>query len=183
MKKIILIIMIILLTGCSYYELDDIALASKVLVNHKDNSYNIKIYFHNKNVKPIKVENKTFIKATNDISIKTPLNLEFSHLNEVVIDKSIDSETFKEVINYFGNRTNNYYVFINSNNSVKNLKKTYKKIKNKKLYKTSTYKEIVHSKDKNYILGSTNFKDCYLVKNYKIVKLLTKEELKKKLHV
>lgn len=176
MKRIIIVyLMLLFLTGCSYYELDNIALASTINVNCTNEYCDIKIFFSNKNVKPLYVKGKTFKQMINKVRIKTPLNIEFNHLNAVIINKDIDPKSYKEVLNYFNNKTNNFYVFISSNSNNTSVDQVYRKIKDKTLYKTSTYKDI--KKNNSYILGSTNLKDCYLVKDCKIVKHLTKKEL------
>ena len=174
MKKIILLLLITILTGCNYHELDNIALVSNVKIHYTNNNCIMYINFYNKNVKPLYIKGKTFKQAINKISIKTHLNLEFSHLNEIIVDKNIKSNNFKEILNYFDNKTSNFYIFIDAKTNNNHLKETYEKIKNKKNYKTSSYKEIKHTKNKTYILGSTNFKDCYLVKDFRLIKKLEK---------
>lgn len=110
MKKYILLLIIIFLTGCSsYVELNNLAIINIIGIEKTNDDYNITISLIDKtdNLKPtmktISIKdsnlNTAFIKLNSLLDKKIYL----SHLNVLVINDSIKDKELNEVINFFLN--------------------------------------------------------------------------------
>lgn len=110
MKKYILLLIIIFLTGCtSYVELNNLAIINIIGIEKINDDYNLTISLIDKidNLKPtmktISIKdsnlNKAFIKLNSLLDKKIYL----SHLNVLVINDSIKDKELNEVINFFLN--------------------------------------------------------------------------------
>lgn len=110
MKKYILLLIIIFLTGCtSYVELNNLAIINIIGIEKTNDDYNITISLIDKidalkpTMKTISIKdsnlNKAFIKLNSLLDKKIYL----SHLNVLVINDSIKDKELNEVINFFLN--------------------------------------------------------------------------------
>ena len=100
MKKIFLIIICLFtLTGCyNYYELDELDVASSILIE-QDEDYKITVeVYDEEKVKTVKAKGKTLTEAFENADRKTERNLYYRHLNAIILTEDVD---IKEVIYYF----------------------------------------------------------------------------------
>ena len=86
MKKILLLLMILLLTGCDYVEINDLVIISGMIIDYKDNKYEITSQI-------IENDNKSIVKVftTNGESIEECLSelSKISHLKIVILTDNI----------------------------------------------------------------------------------------------
>ena len=101
MKRILLILICLLfLTGCyNYYELDELDVASSILVEHEDDKYKVTVEIYDEHkVKTVTASGKTLTEAFENADRKSEKNLYYRHLNAILLTESVD---IKEVIYYF----------------------------------------------------------------------------------
>ena len=111
MKKILkLLILIPLLTGCTYTELEDLAIASAISIDY-DNQFILTAQVMDvKTNSAGTLEEKSIIyqgkgqtisEAVRNFSIKYPKNIYFGHLEVLVLSKTIIENHLNEVLDYF----------------------------------------------------------------------------------
>jgi hypothetical protein len=192
MKKYIIIIITLLLTGCNYNELNDIGLVSLINVEYKDNMYKTTLEIINTNKDNNKVSD--FITATSSSFeeslqiIKSNYNLDpnYSHIYAIIVDDNILNNKLDEIINYLTRSTNirkDILLYTSSNNFLKEYndtnklsigEKIYNINKNQKingsLYITSNLRDIIHLKLNNepYIISDINLKDNNILYSKKL---------------
>ena len=126
MKKLLIILIIITLTGCSsYIELNDLAIINSIGIQKDDNNYKISISLLNEvdkdtlepSLRLIEINNTNLNLAFEELSLNLNKQIYLSHLNLLVIDDSIKKMEIQEIINYFLNnqdaRENFLIVFSN----------------------------------------------------------------------
>ena len=112
MKKIILILIIFLVTGCtSYTELNDLSIVNTLGIDYQDN-YNLYLSTNNKT---LTASNKTIEESFNDIYLSSNKQVYLSHINLLILTKEAINYNLKEIINNFLKNNyyrNNFYVII-----------------------------------------------------------------------
>lgn len=96
-KKIILIILILLLTGCSdYRELTDMAIVPSFAIDYKDNMYHVIVHVLNAKKEEQKAEvilyedtGNTIHEAFRKIALKSPKKLYAGHVNTVIVTENL----------------------------------------------------------------------------------------------
>lgn len=115
MKKYLFILLIPLffLTGCSYRELNELAIVSTIGVDYQDNKYIISAQVVNVSKAETASdeaeettllyvgEGPTVLTAVRDIYNKYPKNIHLAHLELVVLGKDVVSKDVTKVLNYF----------------------------------------------------------------------------------
>lgn len=111
MKKIIFLFIILFTSGCSYTELNDLAIASSIGIDYENNEYKLTAQ-----IMDIKTSNsgmteenaliyestgKTIAKAVNDFSVRYPKNVYFGHLEFIVLSKDVAEKKLEDVFDYF----------------------------------------------------------------------------------
>ena len=130
MKKIILIIIItiFLTTGCSYVELNNLAIANTLGIDYVDGNYEVTIQIldlkkdangNNDSEKDViyKGSGKTITNAIRNVSLSYPKELYLGHLSIVIIGKDLINSDLEEIFEYFIRTPtvrNDFYVLINS---------------------------------------------------------------------
>ena len=77
-KKIILIILILLLTGCSdYRELTDMAIVPSFAIDYKDNKYHVIVHVLDAKKEDKKAEYETLLKLNDNDYRRTVLQIEY----------------------------------------------------------------------------------------------------------
>ncbi|MCH5166643.1 MAG: hypothetical protein J1F35_02000 [Erysipelotrichales bacterium] len=114
MKKILLILICIFaLTGCyNYYELDELDVASSILVEHNDGKYDVTVeVYDEKKTKTVKASGKTLTEAFENADRKTAKNIYYRHLNAILLTEDVD---IKEVVYFFFRNpdTNDNFAFV-----------------------------------------------------------------------
>ena len=134
MKKIFLFILLIpFLSGCSYIELEDLAIASAIGIDYENNNFHLTAQIMDvktgqtgtmeENALIYEGKGKTVSEAVRDFSIKYPKNIYFGHLEILVLSKDVMETHLNEVLDYFfkspETRTSGY-VLVNDEESARN---------------------------------------------------------------
>ena len=106
MKKIILVILCLLLTGCNYQELNDMGIVEMMAIEYKDNEFNITLEL--KENKKENEEKSVFYKAKStsiektieELSLKIDKNLYFIDLNVLIIDSDTANKKLIYIVDY-----------------------------------------------------------------------------------
>lgn len=100
MKILILILALFTLSGCyNYVEVENMDIVSSIVVDYKNEKYNIKLEVVEKDkTKVIDGTGTSLSEAFESISLISPNKVYLSHLNAVLFTKSVD---LKELTNYF----------------------------------------------------------------------------------
>ena len=112
MKKLLLILIPILLTGCNYIELNDLAIATSIGVDYDNNTKNFKLTAQVMDTKKKKkgmendtlvyeAEDKTLSSAINNFFIKNPKNIYFGHLEMCVLGSDAIKYKLDNIFDYF----------------------------------------------------------------------------------
>lgn len=188
MKKLFIILLsIFLLTqNNDYNELNDLAIVNSIVFDYQDNNYNIYIQIQNPTSNNYIIYNttkNTIKNSFNSMSKKSPNKLYYKHLNTIFITENSLSK-YNEIANYFINNNttrNEFYIFIISNNNIKELiNKQTTDINN--LIKTNNYQKPTFDNILNNYLDNKNTltipKLSYIKNSYNLSKLkIPKEKL------
>lgn len=114
MKKILLLIIcLFLLTGCyNYYELDELAVASSILVEHEDDLFKITVeVYDEEGTDTFEGKGKTLDAAFADADRKSEKNLYYRHLNAILLTEGVD---ISDVVYFFFRNpdTNDNFAFV-----------------------------------------------------------------------
>lgn len=185
MKKIILILATLLLTGCyDYNELTDLGIVSSMFIDYKDNEYSVNIEILNTNSKVqepsyfLSATGDTFNSALNNLYTKTNKEIYLNHLSTVILSESFAKDKMNEIYDYFVRApyirkdliffiTEDIDGFIKGKTKdnmalgealINTLEYSYKDYG---YYKTSDFETILNSylNDKTYVLGKIAFED------------------------
>ena len=102
MKKIILIIILLLLCGCDYKELNSLGIVTMITIDYKDNSYitNVELLNINKNSNNksiiVKGKGKTLKEALDNAEDYSEYIFSYSHLYTIIISESLLSNKQSE---------------------------------------------------------------------------------------
>lgn len=136
MKKLITLIciIIILLTGCSYVELNNLAIANAIGIDYEDGLYNITVQILDLNqnsnggsqTKTIVYEGKgkTITNAFRNVSLSYPKMLYLGHLKLAILGNTILESEIETMFDYFlrsPSTRNDFEVLINPNGSAKDI--------------------------------------------------------------
>ena len=132
MKKILLIL-ILIITGCSKYtDLKDLTIIKSIGIEYNDN-YTIyaQIYDEIKKdadpkTKVINVSGKTLKESFNNLKNKVNKKIFLSHIDLLILDTNLDKNKYKDIIDYFikDNELRNDFLTISSNDINNLLNKT-----------------------------------------------------------
>ncbi|MBQ8472311.1 MAG: hypothetical protein IJ501_02280 [Bacilli bacterium] len=140
MKKLILLTIILLLTGCSsYIELNDLVVINSIGIEQKDNKYtfytSIVEEVDEETMKPktkvLEVEGNSLNEIIDNLSNSLSKKIYISHLDLLLINDSIKSNELKEIINFFLNNNESREDFLVA--SSKDIKKTLEETKFKEI--------------------------------------------------
>lgn len=134
MKKIIILTIILFLTGCNTYtELNDLAIINAIGITKNNNVYKLYTSIIEENEKDtLNIETNTYEiegNSLNEIIANLSLTLNkkiyMSHLDLLLIDETIKTNEFKEIINFFlnNNETREDFLVAKTDNIKKILEK------------------------------------------------------------
>lgn len=128
MKKIIILLLIILLCGCNYRELDKIAITIGCGIEKIDDEYKITLQIadtqkqgeSNNSSSPVRFKNysyteKTIHEAARSILTKLPKRTYNNHMQVLIIDEKIAKEGIEDIIDIWFREVelrNDFYVFV-----------------------------------------------------------------------
>lgn len=111
MKKILLILIVLLLSGCSNYnEMSDLGTITGLGIDYKDGNFYISASMINfkdnkESVISLKSHNTSINTALNDLSLISSKNIYLEHLMVVVISEEVYKNHLKNVIDFFKNNS------------------------------------------------------------------------------
>lgn len=133
MKKVIFLLLILLLSGCNYKEIDKIAITIGCGLKKTEKGYQVTLQIadtqkqdsSNSSTSPVRFKNysyedKTIHEAARGILTKLPKKAYTNHMQILVIDEQIAKEEINEIIDFFFREVelrNDFYVFISKKNS------------------------------------------------------------------
>ena len=128
MKKILLIIIIFLLTGCyDYIEVNDLGFISSISIDYQEENYLIGFELLNTNKEEqakttiIKTEGQTISNAFDNIHLKLEKAPYYHHLKVVIISQEVAKNHLKEITDYFVRSSeirNEFYLVIYDDNNL-----------------------------------------------------------------
>lgn len=185
MKKILFIIIIIFLTGCSKYtDLKDLTIIKSIGIKYEDN-YTIYAQVYDeikKNVDPktkvIEVDGKSIKEAFDNLKNKVDKEIFLSHVDLLILDENLTNNNFQEIIDYFiyNSEMRNDFLTIMSNEINELLTNTkYDEIET--FIKTNNYhrniinisfEEIANNylEKKDFFITSINYDNYFTYQNY-----------------
>lgn len=108
MKKVILITLLLLLTGCyDYNELTDLGIVSSMFIDYVDDTYKVDLEILDTNEKVtspsyfISGTGNTFNNALNNLYTKTTKEIYLNHINAVIVSKRFAKDKMSELYDYF----------------------------------------------------------------------------------
>lgn len=137
MKKLIIIPIILLLTGCwNYYELNNLAITTGIAIDKKEDKYEVTYLISN--AKKNEVSSKegeagtttykgigdTIQEAINDIELKMPFEPYNGHLVITIISDEVAKEGIENILDYLARDTksrNFFYILLSKNAEAKNI--------------------------------------------------------------
>lgn len=166
MKKIILILICFLLTGCNYLELNDMGVVSLLAINYENDVYNITVEIkENKkdqdDLSSIYTASSSSIdKALQEISLSVNKTLYFIDLNILMLDEKTANEKLTTIVDYITREVNfgsNFNIVIDDDST-----KTLEVIKKQEKTAGEYLKNILDNKENNII----NIKYYDFLKSY-----------------
>ena len=190
MKKKILILIILLLpliSGCNYKELNNLSIINYIAIDYIDNEYltTVKVLNTEKNTDnqsdtfngvTYSAKGKTITESITNISLSIPKKIYLSHIELLVISESVANNKLNDIIDYFikNNEVNkNFSVLLSRNSSAKEI------LEEKELLSSYPYGNILssieNSSNTSGISSDIKFIDLayYLNTNYKTPILTT----------
>lgn len=171
MKKIILIIIILLCTGCfDYKEISDLAIVSSMGIDYIDDEYVITMEVLNDLEKEssayIKTDSaKTLTEAIDKVSDKLPKQSSFSHMNLLILGKGIIENNLDSIIDLFLRNTyfrESFYIVGTNNTPEELLNNTSKDSKIASDTITRIIENMSYSTNSNIVIDFETFIKDYL---------------------
>ncbi len=180
MKKIILIIIIFFLTGCyDYNELNDLEIVSSMIVDYKDDEYEVNLEVINTNENGengsffLKGTGKNIESAINNVYFESAQTPFFSQMKALIISDSAAEKGIEDFYDYFlrsADYRKDFYFFVcekvddlleyktEKGTSIGDLAKNNAERNHEKngRYKTNNFREIVfhYLRNNNYLIGN-----------------------------
>ena len=137
MKKLLLIPIILLLTGCwNYNELNNLAICTGIAIDKNENNYEITFLVSNAKKNEVSAKEgeagtttysgtgQTLKEAINDIKLKMPFEPYTGHLVVTVISEDIAKEGLESILDYLARDTesrNFFYILLSKNTKAKEI--------------------------------------------------------------
>lgn len=183
MKKLIILFILILTTGCTnYIELNEISIVKILQIDYKDNNYYLKatiIKDNENNYEEIKGKGKTLDKAFDNTLENHSKRLYLSHTELLILTENTVNNKLQDVIDYFIKNTesrNNFdialsYKEINNNDIYELITSVEEETSTTKTINFETFVKNIYKSKKSYlpIIEDNNLvKGIYLLNNNKI---------------
>jgi len=185
MKKIILILIVFLLTGCyDYVELDELKIVSSLIVDYQEEEYiiNLEVLNTSDNAKNgtyfVEGRGKTLMGALNDTKKEADFEPYYSHMNAVILSEDMANMKLESMYDSFLRNIEirkDFYLFVTDDiegfltfesepgKSLGEIAKNsaVKMMENNGKYRTCQFREVVNNylRDKDFLLGSINVED------------------------
>lgn len=137
MKKLLIIPLILLLTGCwNYYELNNLAICTGIAIDKSEDKYEVTFLISNAKKNEVSAKEgeagtttysgigETLQEAVNDLQIKMPFEPYTGHLVVTIISDEIAKEGLENILDYLARNTesrNFFYVLLSKDVKAKNI--------------------------------------------------------------
>ena len=137
MKKLLIIPIILLLTGCwNYYELNNLAICTGIAIDKKEDKYEVTFLISNAKKNEVSAKEgeagtttysgigDTLQEAVNDLQIKMPFEPYTGHLVVTIISDEIAKEGLENILDYLARDTesrNFFYILLSKDVKAKNI--------------------------------------------------------------
>lgn len=137
MKKLLIIPLILILTGCwNYYELNNLAICTGIAIDKTEGKYEVTYLISNAKKNEVSAKEgeagtttysgigDTIQEAINDIQIKMPFEPYSGHLVVTIISEDIAKEGIENILDYLARDTesrNFFYILLSKNTKAKNI--------------------------------------------------------------
>lgn len=201
MKKIILIIILLFLTGCDYIELNDLSIIKSIAIDYEEEKYLLYAEIideineeNTPTTEVITVKEKSIEKCFQELIILSNKTIHYSHIDLLILSTNLENKHLMETFKYFLNTKNfrNDFMVVASNN-VKDLIKKSKYDEVEQLIDNNQHQELINidieEVIKDYLnhhtftLSLLEYQDDNIVyqynvkyKNNDVVKISNKEE-------
>lgn len=195
MKKIIILIVMFLLTGCyNYNELNDLGIIFAIYVDYQEGDYivELEVLDVNKDSKDasytVKETGKTFTGSLNDVYRTLELKPYYTHLYALIVSDNIAKDKLQNMYDYLlrdSSIRNDFYIFLykgdkdildyktNCQTSVGEYLNNLIEINDKHFgkYYTCNFREVIHSylNNQTYVIGEVLYNDDLVLENNYIV--------------
>jgi len=123
MKKLIVILLILILTGCDYKELSDLSIGTVLGIDKKEDKYIVTALIVSQNEGETHLfegQGTSITAAIDNLNLNLTENLYLNHLQSLVIETNVAKEGMKNILNYFLKNKEidrDFYMFLAHNNS------------------------------------------------------------------
>lgn len=185
MKKIILVLIVFLLTGCyDYVELDELKIVSSLIIDYQEEEYvvNLEVLNTSENAKNgtyfVEGRGKTLMGALDDTKKSADFEPYYSHMNAVILSENMASSKLESMYDGFLRNIEirkDFYLFVTDDiegfltfecepgKSLGEMAKNsaVKMMENNGKYRTCQFREIVNNylRDKDFLIGSIKVDD------------------------
>lgn len=167
MKKIIIILILLFLTGCDYIELNDLSIIKSIAIDYQNNEYSLyaeiidEINDKNKpTTKIIDVNGKDIKECFKNLIIRSNKTIHYSHIDLLILSTNLNNDNLNEIFSYFLESKNfrNDFMTISSTD-IKTLINDSKYDEIEQLVKNNQHKELINidieEVIKNYLNNNT----------------------------
>lgn len=173
MKKVILIIILLMCTGCfDYKEISDLAIVSAIGIDYIDNEYVISMEVLNDQEKESSTTKsfvktataKTLTEAIDKVSDKLPKQSTFSHMNLLILGNNIINNNLEDIIDLFLRNTyfrESFYIIGTTNTPEELLNNTSKDISVASDAITRILENMSYSTNANILIDFQKFINTY----------------------
>lgn len=136
MKKLILVIILIISTGCNYTELNQISIIPLLIIDKDKEEFKIDAVVIDEEIDNFKIyhgKGKSLTNAINNLDLKLKKKMYLGHLGTIIVSESTAKDGVSSITDYFlknENSRDNFYILISED---KNLKKIIQNIKDKNI--------------------------------------------------
>ena len=108
MKKIILILITLLLTGCEYIELNDLSIIKSIGIDYQNNKYTLYAEIideineeNTPTTKVISTSQENIEKCFKELIILSNKTIHYSHIDLLILSTNLENNNLEEIFNYF----------------------------------------------------------------------------------
>ena len=181
MKKIIIIMILLFLTGCDYVELNDLSIIKSIAIDYQENQYSLYAEIideinddNTPTTKIIEVDGKNINECFSKLIIHSNKTIHYSHIDLLILSTNLNNKNLEEIFNYFleNNYFRNDFMTISSNDP-KTLIKDSKYDEIEQFLKNNQHKELINidieEVIKKYLNNNTIILSLFEYKNNNIL--------------
>lgn len=152
MKKAIILLLFLFLTGCDYIELNDLSIIKSIAINYQNNEYSLYAEIideiddnNNPTTKIIEVNANSIKECFKNLIVRSNKTIHYSHIDLLILSTNLNNNNLNEIFNYFLESKNfrNDFMTISSTD-VKTLISDSKYDEIEQLVKNNQHKELIN---------------------------------------